>query len=104
LNLSEDPFVRELLPEFIDTWLDDLNNQFDSLLTEKKADELYRMAHTLKGSCYQFGLNEIGDMGIQLMGYAKEHNWDKAAEMKPVILGNFEKLKQNLSVIDIKEG
>ncbi len=102
MNLSEDPFVRELLPEFIDTWLDDLNNQFDNLVTEKKADELYRMAHTLKGSCYQFGLNEVGDMGIQLMGYAKEHNWDKAIEMKPILIEHFEKLKYSISVNNIR--
>jgi HPt (histidine-containing phosphotransfer) domain-containing protein len=101
LNLSEDPFVRELLPEFVDTWLDDLNNQFDKLIIEKKADELYRMAHTLKGSCYQFGLNEVGDMGIQLMGYAKELNWEKAVEMKPVLIEHFKKLKHNISVNEL---
>ncbi|MCO5250481.1 MAG: Hpt domain-containing protein [Candidatus Kapabacteria bacterium] len=98
LNIPEDPFVRELLPEFVDTWIDDLKSQYKKLIDEQKSEELYRMAHTLKGSCYQFGMNEVGDLGIQIMGFAKEKNWEKAAEMEPILISHFEKLKEYLIV------
>lgn len=28
MKLPEDPFIRELLPEFLDTWIQDLDEQF----------------------------------------------------------------------------
>jgi HPt (histidine-containing phosphotransfer) domain-containing protein len=87
--MPEDPFVLELLPEFIDTWLNDIDEQFDKHLKAKNADELYRLAHTLKGSCFQFGLDEIAELGIELMGYCKEKNWEKAATMKAPIVRIF---------------
>lgn len=88
MKLPEDPFVRELLPEFIDTWLQDIES-FSEYETNQSVDELYRMAHTLKGSCYQFGLNDLGDMGIELMGYSKIPDWDKARALQIQIKNRF---------------
>ncbi len=82
MNIPDDPFVKELLPEFIDTWIQDIDTQFKGLIEDKKNDELYRFGHTLKGSCFQFGLDDIAALGIELMGYSKESNWEKAAEME----------------------
>ncbi len=92
MNIPDDPFIQELLPEFVDTWLSDLE-QMPTLIEEKNTDDLYRMAHTLKGSCYQFGLNEIGDMGVALMGLAKEGKWADAIEMQPKLVKSFQDVK-----------
>lgn len=89
MKLPEDPFVLELLPEFVDTWIEDLDNQYHKYLEEKNKDDLYRMAHTLKGSCFQFNLDEIANMGLDLMAYLKEDNWEKAAEMEQPIKKGF---------------
>lgn len=94
MKIPEDPFVRELLPEFVDTWIDDIKTQMTPLIESKNPDELYRLGHTLKGSCFQFGLDDIAEMGIKVMGYSKKGEWDKAAEMEPKIIESFEKVKK----------
>ncbi len=92
MNIPDDPFIQELLPEFVDTWLNDLQ-QMPQLIEEKNTDDLYRMAHTLKGSCYQFGLNEIGDLGVSLMSLAKDGKWVDALEMQPKLVKSFQDVK-----------
>lgn len=77
MQIPEDPFIKELLPEFIDSWIDELSNNFPVIFKEKNTQELYRMAHTMKGSCYQFGLNDLGDVGVELMLLIKSEEWDK---------------------------
>lgn len=94
MKIPEDEFVRELLPEFVDTWLDDLQSKFPVYINEKNSEDLYRLAHTLKGSCFQFGLDEPAQLGIQLMQYAKEHDWEKAESMYSIILKEFTDAKQ----------
>lgn len=94
MTLPDDPIILEMLPEFIDTWLADIDEQYDNYLEEKNSKDLYRLAHTLKGSCYQFNINEIGDMGVELMGYCKEENWDKCKEMKEPIVNKFQEAKK----------
>ncbi|ROL57431.1 Hpt domain-containing protein [Bacteroidetes/Chlorobi group bacterium Naka2016] len=96
MKLSDDPFVRELLPEFVDNWLADIDSQFDNLIQQRNHEDLYRFAHTLKGSCFQFGLDHIAHLGIELMGYAKEKNWEKAQQMKDVIQSAFVEVRDYL--------
>jgi hypothetical protein len=98
VNIPDDPFVKELLPEFIDTWIQDLDNQFKDLIAQKKNDELYRFGHTLKGSCFQFGLDDIAALGIELMGYSKDNSWDKAAEMEQKIRNAFIEVRNILAL------
>lgn len=93
MNIPDDPFVRELLPEFVDTWLNDINEQFKDLLDGKKSDEMYRFGHTLKGSCFQFGLDDIAALGIELMGYAKNNEWVKVAPMEEKLVSAFSEVK-----------
>jgi HPt (histidine-containing phosphotransfer) domain-containing protein len=95
VNIPDDPFIQELLPEFVDTWLNDLE-QMPQLIGEKNNADLYRMAHTLKGSCYQFGLTEIGDMGVALMELSKENKWEEAGEMQPKLVKSFQDVKKFL--------
>lgn len=101
MKIPNDPFVKELLPEFVDSWLDDINNQYDNLILNKNSEDLYRMAHTLKGSCFQFGLDEVAELGIELMNYAKSNDWARANHMKDQIIGHFKKVKELLSASQI---
>jgi len=96
VKLPDDPFVRELLPEFIESWLEDIDN-YKEYEEKQQVDELYRMAHTLKGSCYQFGLSDLGDMGIELMGYAKIPDWGKSRQLQLIIKNRFIEINNYLN-------
>lgn len=93
MKIPDDPFIRELLPEFVDTWISDIDTGYSKFVETKDSAELYRLAHTLKGSCFQFGLDDIANMGIELMGYAKAENWEKAAEMEEPLRKAFAEVK-----------
>jgi len=94
MKLPEDPFVLELLPEFIDSWVDELTINFPKLMQESNATDLYRMAHTMKGSCYQFGLNELGDIGVELMNLVKNEEWEKVNSQCNYVLSQLVKYKE----------
>ncbi len=89
MKIPADPFILELLPEFIEQWIADIDDQFDVLVTSKNAEDMYRFGHTIKGSCLQFGLDDIAALGIELMGYCKEENWDKILPMGQNIRNSF---------------
>ncbi len=97
MEFSDDPYVLELLPEFVDTWLDDISTQMSVLIESNNGDDLYRMGHTLKGSCLQFGLEKIAALGIELMGYAKERKWEAAKLLESKLLSEFDRIKKELS-------
>jgi len=97
MEFSDDPYVLELLPEFVDTWLEDISTQLNVLIESNNSDELYRMGHTLKGSCLQFGLESIASLGIELMGYAKEKKWEQAKLLERRLLIEFDRIKKELS-------
>lgn len=103
MKLPEDPFVLELLPEFVDTWIVDLETQFNAAYQAKDADELYRLGHTLKGSCFQFGLDEIANLGIELMGYAKTIDWNNSVELVNKIKLIFNDVKEYLDKNPIQQ-
>lgn len=94
MKIPDDPFIIELLPEFVDTWINDIATQMPEILAKKDPDELYRFGHTLKGSCFQFGIDEVAQLGIELMGYSKEGNWEKAAEMQEKLTTEFQGVKK----------
>jgi HPt (histidine-containing phosphotransfer) domain-containing protein len=89
MKLPEDPFILELLPEFIDTWINDIKDQLDTIISSKDSDELYRFGHTIKGSCLQFGIEEIAFLGIEMMGYVKAKDFDNAQVLGDKILQSF---------------
>lgn len=93
MQIPDDPVIRELIDEFVDTWISDLDEQFVTLIETKNDTDLYRLAHTLKGSCFQFGLDEIAEIGIELMGYAKEKDWEKCAEFEAPLKNGFKSVK-----------
>ncbi len=86
MQLPTDPMILELFPEFVDTWINDINEQYTPLLEAKDQKELYRMAHTLKGSGFQFGIQELGESGLALMKEINEANWEVVASYKDKLL------------------
>jgi len=94
--MPDDPFVLELLPEFVDTWITDMDEVYDNYVETENETELYRLAHTLKGSCLQFGINNIGNMGIELMAIARAHDWEKAKEYGVILKLSFKEIKNYL--------
>ena len=94
MRIPDDPFIIELLPEFIDTWINDINNQLMNIINSKNKDDLYRFGHTLKGSCFQFGLDEVAALGIELMGYAKDNNWERSADLDGKLKIAFQEVKK----------
>lgn len=96
MKIPDDPFIKELLPEFVDSWINDISNQYPALIESKNSNDLYRLAHTLKGSCFQFGLDEVAQMGIELMDMAKSEQWDKASKLKVKIEEAFVDVKKFL--------
>ena len=93
MKLPKDPIVLELLPEFIDTWVHDINTQMQPILESGNKDDLFRFGHTLKGSCLQFGFEDLAKYGYDIMDYSKEENWEKAAEMETKLKQIFSDLK-----------
>ncbi len=102
MNLPNDDFILELLPEFVETWISDIESQFDKYYEARDKDEMYRLAHTLKGSCYQFSIDEIGDMGVELLEKVKAEQWDVIYPYKESLLAKFKEVQQYLIDNNIK--
>lgn len=94
MNIPDDPFILELLPEFLDSWIADMDTQFAALVAAKNENDTYRLAHTLKGSCFQFGIDEIGRMGVEIMALVRAHEWDKVASYEEPLKQKFLETKQ----------
>ncbi len=95
-QLPDDPVVRELLPEFIDDWIRQLDEDFPSIFAAKDAAAMRRFGHTIKGSCFQFGLPHIAELGIRLMHLAEEQQWEQIEPMRDQIREEFVKVKEAL--------
>lgn len=96
MKIPEDAFIRELLPEFVDTWIQDIDSQFENIMNSRNADDMYRFGHTLKGSCFQFGLDDIANLGIELMGLSKAQNWNDPPAIVDQIRNKFVEMKTYL--------
>ena len=95
MKLPEDPTILEFYEEFVDTWIVDINEQFDGFVESKNVTDFYRFAHTLKGSGYQFEIMSLGDMGIELMLLIKNEEWEKISPYKQKILEVLADAKQS---------
>jgi chemotaxis protein histidine kinase CheA len=82
MQLPDDPFVLELLPEFIDDWLEKLNSDYPDYQSNRDSESMYRLAHTMKGSSYQFGFADLGDIGVEMMSQVKSDDWDGLEQNK----------------------
>jgi chemotaxis protein histidine kinase CheA len=82
MKLPSDPFVLELLPEFIEDWLEKLSDEFDPALESRDSETLYRISHTIKGSFFQFGFEELGNLGITMMNQVNKSEWSGLEQNK----------------------
>jgi len=102
MKIPEDEFIRELLPEFIDDWVNNINENFDNYFSNKDSAEMYRLAHTLKGSCFQFSLDLIANTGIELMELTKLNDWNKIEPFKKKLLSMFEEVNNYITELGLR--
>lgn len=94
MQLPNDPFILELLPEFIDDWIEKLDTEYPEYKDQRDSESMYRLAHTMKGSSYQFGFADLGDIGVDIMAQVKSDDWDGLEQ-------NIEKFR--IRLIEIKD-
>lgn len=97
MNLPTDPFVLELLPEFIDDWLDKIDDEYPTYFSAKDTESMYRFAHTIKGSSYQFGFNELGDIGVKMMAQVKSDDWQGLEQNKELFRNKLLEIKNYIN-------
>lgn len=100
MKMPTDPILLELMPELIETWVDDINQKFDLYYENRDLQEMYRFAHTIKGSCLQFSLDEIGQVGIEMLQKVKNSDWDSIYPYKQKLLDMFNVVEVMLNKLD----
>jgi len=100
MKLPTDPILLELMPELIETWLEDLDQKFDLYYENLDTKEMYRLAHTIKGSCLQFSLDEIAQVGIEMLQKVKNSEWDLIYPYKQKLIDMFHDVQKTLVDMD----
>ena len=70
-----------MLPDFVKSWRNDINNKLPLIIKSKDEAELYRFGHTLKGSARQFSMNEFSEFGASIQQCSKQQDWDLAGTL-----------------------
>ena len=94
MKLPNDDIILELLPEFLDSCLHDIEYVLPQLIIEINGADLRRFGHTLKGSAAQFGFEELRDMGIKMMSFAELNDFDNAEDFAKAIVQHLLEIKQ----------
>lgn len=94
MKMPDDPIILEFLPEFIEDWQQQIKEKFDPYVAEKNTDDMYRLGHTLKGTCFQFGLDHVAEMGIELMEHVKKEDWSSIIPMQSRLLDAFQEAQK----------
>lgn len=97
MQLPDDPFVLELLPEFIEDWIEKLDTEYLEFKTNRDSESMYRLAHTMKGSSYQFGFADLGDIGVEIMAQVKSDDWDGLEQNKEKFRNRLIEIQEYLS-------
>ena len=97
MQLPEDPFVLELLPEFIEDWLEKLDTEYPKFVEDRDLESMHRLAHTMKGSSYQFGFTDLGDIGVEMMAQVKSNDWESLELNKQKFRNRLMEIKEYLS-------
>ncbi len=91
LNPDDPAFLREL----IDVFLEDVPQRFAELeksLATSDAVLLTRAAHTIKGSCSNFGAGELGRIAQTMEQQGKAAAFADAAATFPTLRAEFERV------------
>ncbi len=89
MKMPSDPIILEFLPEFVEDWQQQIKEKFGPYMADKNTDDMYRLGHTLKGTCFQFGLDHIAEMGIELMELVKKEDWERIQPMESKLMDAF---------------
>jgi len=88
LNPEDPGFLREL----IDVFLDDMPQRFaeiDRALAAQDAALLTRAAHTIKGSCSNFGATDLAHLALEMEKQGKAADFPGAAGALPALQAEF---------------
>ncbi len=94
--IPEDPILRDMLADFVESWKRDVSHKLTDIVTKKDDVELFRFGHTLRGSGRQFGMLGMSDYGALLQDFAREQQWDSASNLIPVLQSELHTIQQYL--------
>lgn len=95
LNPEDPGFLREL----IDTFLDDMPRRFDEIdraLAAQDAELLTRAAHTIKGSCSNFGATHLAHLALEMEKQGKAAAFADATAALPALKAEFARVRTAL--------
>ncbi len=95
LNPEDPAFLREL----IDVFLEDVPQRFAELeqaLTSGDAALLTRAAHTIKGSCSNFGATDLAAVALQMEMQGKSKSFTDAKATLPALKAEFARVEEAL--------
>ena len=95
-TLPTDPVLADLVPEFIEQWLNDLTVNWQDIRRRGDLDDFRRFGHTIKGSFLQFGFKELSSVGKEIMNDADAEDWEAAQLRVTGIQNMLEELKRRL--------
>lgn len=93
---TADSPLTELFPEFVQAWITELDRDAADAISRRDAESLYRLGHTIKGSFLQFGLPAHATVGMQLMTFAEQEDWNAANDYVKALLQMLRSLQQSL--------
>ncbi len=96
MKIPANNLILNLLPEFIDTWINDIRKNLKSLTIAGNEKELHDFGHTLKGSALQFGLNDFAEFGSEIMTYVREGNLNAVSELEEKLIKYLLELKEKV--------
>lgn len=88
--------LTELFPEFVQSWIAELDQDAADIIARRDAESLFRLGHTIKGSFQQFGLPDHATVGRQLMTFSEQQNWSAAGDYVNALLQMLRSLQQSL--------
>ncbi|WP_164976092.1 Hpt domain-containing protein [Oleiharenicola lentus] len=95
LNPEDPAFLREL----IDVFLEDVPQRFaelDKALAAQDAPLLQRAAHTIKGSCSNFGATSLAQVALEMEKQGKAAAFAEAAATYPSLKAEFAQVAEAL--------
>ena len=86
MKISSNSIIQKLLPEFIESGINDFAIIVPDLIIKKDKSELYRYAHSWKGAAAQYEFPELSDKCKALLSAATSEDWSKADTLTTSIL------------------
>lgn len=94
MRISENKIIQQLLPDFIESGIDDFTTVITKIIENKSKNELYRLAHSWKGSAAQYEFPEIAEKCKELIQCSETENWSQSALLGNEILGMILEIKE----------